>query len=209
MDLNQFDIFGNGKSQDESRIQSAIELLTSNGYRVLDTSKPEDAKAVAIEAGYKVSDPICVDEKVRTVENLRNYFYMRLWKKYPHRQSYHVDMGLDKERRLFNLFVGSREVTGLSKLNAIQECVAIIDIIFDHEEEFGFRDPIDVRVIGQGKAGWITRKALFILNRKVQEAMHQKFNRMVEKYEQEEKINLEDKASELDSLLADMEDTNG
>jgi hypothetical protein len=209
MDLDQADIFGDGKSQDEVRIDAAIELLTKNGYRVLDTSKPEEAKAAAIEAGYKVSDPIFVNGGVKTLKDLRNYFYMRLWKKYPNRQAYHVDMGLDKELRLFKLFVESREVMGLSRLNAIQECVAIIDIIFDHEDEFGFRDPIDVRVIGQGKAGWITRKAVFILNKKVQEAMHQKFNKMVEKYEQDEKIDLKDKASELDSLLAGMEDTNG
>lgn len=209
MDLDQSDIFGNGKSQDEVRIVSAIKFLKENGYRVLDTSKPEDAKAAAVEAGYKVSDPIFVNGGVKTLKDLRNYFYMRLWKKYPQRQAYHVDMGVDKEIRLFRLFVESRESTGLSKLNAIQECVAIIDIIFDHEDEFGFRDPIDVRVIGQGKAGWITRKAVFILNRKVQEAMQRKFNKMVEKYEQDEKINLEEKASELDSLLSGMEDNNG
>lgn len=209
MNLDQADLFGNGKSQDEVRIVAAIKFLKENGYRVLDTSKPEDAKAAAIEAGYKVSDPIFVNGGVKTLKDLRNYFYMRLWKKYPHRQAYHVDMGLSKELHLFKLFVESREATGLSRLNAIQECVAIIDIIFDHEDEFGFRDPIDVRVIGQGKAGWITRKAVFILNKKVQEAMHQKFNKMVEKYEQDEKINLEEKASELDSLLAGMEDNNG
>lgn len=209
MNLDQSDLFGNGKSQDEVHISSAIELLTKNGYRVLDTTRPEDAKAAAIEAGYKVSDPIFVNGGVKTLKDLRNYFYMRLWKKYPGRQAYYVDMGLSKELHLFKLFVESREVTGLSRLNAIQECVAIIDIIFDHEDEFGFRDPIDVRVIGQGKAGWITRKAVFILNKKVQESMHQKFNKMVAKYEQDEKIDLKDKASELDSLLIEMEENNG
>lgn len=204
---DQLDAFGAGKSNEEVQIENAITVLEEKGYRVVRTA--EEAKQEAIRAGYKVSDPILVNTKVITLLDLRNYFFMRLWKKYPNRQLYHVQGNLNQELRAFKLFVEAREQTGLNRFNAIQECVAVIDIIFDHEEEFGFKNPIDIRILGQNKAGWITQKALFILRNKIQEELDHEVDRLIEKKDKERKVDLRNRSLELDRLLSEMESNNG
>ncbi|MHA2344384.1 MAG: hypothetical protein ACXADW_21210 [Candidatus Hodarchaeales archaeon] len=154
MNTDQYDVFGGDKSVDEIQLERAIEIIEAAKYKVAKTR--DDVKQLAIEHGFKVSDPPIVNEKVISLKDLRNYFYMRLWTKYPDRQLYHVEGNWQKEMRFIRLFVEAREKTGLNRFSAIQECVTLIDIIFDYEEEFNFRNPIDMRILGQGKAGWIT-----------------------------------------------------
>lgn len=204
MDSN-LDLFESGKSNEQAQIDNAITLLTKKEYRVIKTA--EEAKKVAIEFGYKVSDPIFANDKIVTLKDLRNYFYMKLSQKYP-RNTY-MDLGWQRELRMLKLFVESRESTGLNKFNAIQECVAIIDVIFDHETEFGFKTPIDIRVLGQGKLGWITQKALSILNNKIQQLQEQSVDKLIERKDIERKIDLKSKALELDELVKEMEANNG
>jgi len=203
----QLDAFGGGKSNEEVQIACAIDLLESKGYRVIKSA--EDAKREAIESGYRVSAPLMVNTKVVTLLDLRNYFFMRLWRKYPERQLRHVQGNLNQELRVFKLIVEAREATGLNKFYALQECVAIIDIIFDHEEEFGFNNPIDLRILGQNKAGWITQKALFILNNNVQKELEHEVDRVIEKRDDEHKVDLKNRSLELDKLLSEMEANNG
>lgn len=207
MNKDQYDAFGDGKSNEEIQLEKAIEFIETHGYRVAKTA--EDAKMLAIEAGYKVSEPILVNDQIVTLKDLRNYFYMRLWTKYPERQSYHVEGNWEKEMRLIRLFVESREKTGLNRFNAIQECIALIDVIFSHEEEFNFNKPIDIRVLGQGAAGWITQKATMILNEKIYKQKSDIAEQKIQEYEDEYDIDLDQKASVLDKLLANMEANNG
>ena len=201
------DAFGDGKSVDEVQLENALNVIQKAGYRIAKTR--EETKDLAIEHGYKVSDPAVVNDKVVTIFDLRNYFYMRLWNKYPNRQAHHIEGNIKNEMRVFKLFVESREKTGLNRYKAIQECVEIIDTIFDHAEKFKFNKPIDLRVLGQGKAGWITQKAILIMNDEHQERQKREIQEMIDKYDEEFEIDLNEKANELDMLLAKMEVNNG
>jgi len=207
MNIDQMDAFGGGKSVDEVQLDNAIEVLQKAGYMVARTA--EEAKEITINCGYKVSDPAVINDRVVNMLDLRNYFYMRLWGKYPNRQSHHIEGNIKNEMRAFRLFVESREKTGLNRYNAIQECVEIIDTIFNHVDKFKFKKPIDLRVLGQGKAGWITHKAILIMNDERQKRRENEIKEMMDKHDEEVEIDLNEKANELDTLLAKMEANNG
>jgi len=205
MNLDQQDLFGD-KSTDELQLEEAIRLVERAGYRV--ARDAEEARKIAVESGWQVTEPILVNDKVMTLKDLRNYFFMRLWTKYPNRYKYYVD-NIKNEFRLLRFFVESREEKGLNRFNAIQQCVAIIDAIFDYEEEFNFKTPIDIRVIGQAKAGWITEKALQLVNNNILKSREKEAERRIAEMEDNREINLKEKAKELDELLANMEANNG
>jgi len=206
MKQDQQDLFSEGKSVEEAQLDIAIKIVEKAGYRVMRDA--EEAKKIAIESGYQVTEPILVNDKVITLKDLRNYFFMRLWNKYPDRNRYYVD-NIKNEFRLMRLFVESREEKGLNRFNAIQQCVAIIDTIFDHEKEFNFKNPIDIRVIGQAKASWITEKALQIINNTLLKEKENEANRKIEEMEDNKEIDLLKKSEELSELLAKMEANNG
>ena len=206
MNLDQQDLFGEGKSVKETQLDESIKNIEKAGYRVVRDA--EEAKNIAIESGWQVTEPILVNDKVITIKDLRNYFFMRLWSKYPNRYKYYVD-NVKNEFRMIRLFIESREAKGLNRFNAIQQCVAIVDAIFDHEEEFNFKNPIDIRVLGQAKAGWITEKALQIVNNNLLKEREKEAERRIAEMENNTKIDLKGKARELDELLAKMEANNG
>ena len=202
----QQDIFGAGKSTEEVQIEESIKLLEKLGYRVI--KDVEEAKSIVVESGYQVTDPILANDKIVTLTDLRNYFFMRLWSKYSSRQQYYVN-NLKTELRMVRLFVESREEKGLNRFNAIQQCVAIIDIIFEYEEEFCFKDPINIGVLGQAKSSWITEKALYILNIKLQKEEELEVERMIDAIEASKNIDLKARSRELAELLVNVEAQNG
>jgi len=207
MSTDQYDVFGGDKSVEEMQIEKSKEILEIAGYQIVQTR--EDVKRIAIENGFKVSEPLLVNDRVVTLKDLRNYFYMKLWSKYPERQLYHVEGNWDKEMRAIRLFVESREQSGLNRFNAIQECVALIDVIFTCEEQFNFKNPIDIRVLGQGKAGWITQKASIILNEKLHEQRAEEVEKRIQEFEDNYTLDLNKKANLLDELIEKMEVDNG
>ena len=206
MNSDQPDLFGGGKSTEEVQAEASIKLLEKLGYRVSKTA--EEAKAIVVECGYQVTDPILADTKVVTLTDLRNYFFKRLWSKHPSSQQYSID-NIKSDLRLIRLFVESREEKGLNRFNAIQQCVAIIDIIFNYEEEFCFKNPISIGVLGQAKSGWITEKALYILNTNLRKEEELEIERRVDEIEASVTIDLKAKSKELAELLANVEANNG
>ena len=103
---------------------------------------------------------------VKDVSGLVDYFYSRLFNKYEYLTRLTI-RNRSKEMFIASKFIESRMVDGdISKNTAIQECVDIIDTIFEYEEEFCFKLPIkDISILGQGKLSWITQKAVEIINR--------------------------------------------
>jgi hypothetical protein len=63
-----------------------------------------------------------------------------------------------------------------------------------------------MRILGQGKAGWITQKACMILNGKLHEQQAEEIERKIQEFEDEYPIDLDKKANLLDELLSKMED---
>jgi hypothetical protein len=209
MNTHQIDLFGSGKSTDEIQLEKAIEIVECAGYRVVKTR--EESKELAVENGYEVSDTFVVNDRVVTLKDLRNYFFMRLWAKYPSRQTHYYE-NWHVELRMIRLFVEAIEKRGLNRSRAIQRGVEIIDVIFNNEEEFNFRNPIDIRVLGQGKSGWITGKAIDILNRKSEKRAEAEMRKKADELEDELMQDLEISAyvnKNLDKILAEMEEKDG
>ena len=192
------DLFGDGLTSEEMQEKTAIEFLMGRGYKMFKTA--EEIKAEAINCGYHVTDPIIIDEKIKNVSSLRNHFYRRLWSKFPGNKTHYVKGNSGVEFRLFELFIKSRMDGGLNRENAIQECVALLNVIFDKIEEFNFKNPVDVRIIGTGKSGWIVQKAASILMMERQKKKEQELEDFFEeKYTKSIKDDEVDK--ELDRLL--------
>ena len=201
----QLDLFGDGKSTEEVQLEKAIEVVECIGYRVVKTK--EESKELAIEHGYAVSELLMVNDRVVTLKDLRNYFFMRLWTKYPGRQTDYYE-NWQQEMRMMRLFVEAIELRGLNKSNAIQRGIEIIDIIFNHEEEFRFKNPISIRVLGQGKSGWITGKAIEILNNRLEKRIEAELRQKAEELEYELARDLEKQSfidNKLDKIIAKIE----
>ena len=200
----QLDLFGGGKSIDEVQLEKAIEVIECAGHRVVKTR--QESRDLAIENGYAVTEPRIVNERVVTLKDLRNYFFMRLWTKYPGRQTHYYE-NWQQELRMIRLFVESIELRGLSRSNAIQRGIEIIDTIFNYEEEFRFKNPIDIRVLGQGKAGWITGKAIEIMNKQLEKRIESEMKQKAEELEDKLARDLEKQSfidNKLDNLIANI-----
>ena len=185
---NQVDIFSEGKSQSEVFIDAAKDILLKHGYRIL--------------------DPIVINDKITTVRHLRDYFYKRLDSKYPNRQRKNAP-NIKMDMKIVSDFVAS-QMHGASKERAIQECIEIVDTLFDQEEDFRFKYPLDgIGVLGQGKLAWITVKAIELLNKKRCAEKSKEINEKAEAIENDTEIDVDDRLSMLDAMLEKMEANNG
>jgi len=171
--------------------------------------KIEEAKKILIGAGYKIVEPLVVNESVNNLPKLLNYFYMRLFTICPDKQLTTIK-NFQKDMKLIKKFVESRKIN-MNEQAAIQECIAIIDVIFDYTWEFNFKRPITIEVLGQVKSGWITEKAVFILNRELAKKDEEEAEKRIEEIQDvyEEKIDLKKTADRLDKILAKIEENNG
>ena len=160
--MKTFDIFS-GEDFDKKQLDEAMRIVEEHGYRVVRSK--EEARDLAIEAGYKVLEPIIIDEKITTLKDLRKLFYNRLYEKYHLDANTYVFGNYQVDLKYLRLLVESREAEGLNYFNAIQEAAAIINTIFDNIEEFNFDRIPDIRILGQKKMAWVTDKALRLMNR--------------------------------------------
>lgn len=186
--------------------ENQVDFLTGT---TVDEAEIIAAKEILLEAGYKIIK-IEVTTKFTTVREVKNYFYDRLYRKYPERMAHKVD-SVERDMKLMNAFIESRMAEGnISKAIALQECVDIIDVIFDYEDEFWFKYPIvDTRVFGLGKVGWITQKAIEILNRERYKKEAKKSEKMLAEIEDSMEIDLVKKSDRLSKMLEGLEDKNG
>jgi len=209
MNNSQMDLFSNGKTVDEVQLEKAIEVIEGVEYFVV--KNEDDAKRIAMAYGFKVSEPLIINSEVKNYRDLRNYFFARLWTNHPEIKNTYINGNWKNEYRTIRLFVESREKTGLNTYMAIQECVAIIDAIFENEDQFNFSRTPGLWVLGQAKAGWITDKAVGIVNmsreKRLKEDLEKKFEFMEEEYEKE--MDLTKTSDMLDKILNNLEEGNG
>ena len=169
----------------------------------------ECCKVYLQSKGYNVLAPRNFNyNKIDSIDTLIEVFYL-LYDKYhpedfsPYRNKRIVDRSHAKR------FVEARmAVNGLDKEHTLNECAEIIITIFEFEKEFGFDRPLTFSILGQDKVGWITEKAIHIMNRKykrlVDEENKKTQDRLDNKYnnEPEEKIAYDN----LDDLLNNFKD---
>ena len=183
------------------------QTLFSNGQSIEET-RIEAAKEILMRAGYRIIDPVIVNAEINNKRKLRDYFYMRLDSKHPNRQRRRMP-NIKYDMQIIGRFVES-QMNGISEKSAIQECVSIINTLFDYEEEFNFKYPIaDIGILGQGKMSWITEKAIELLNRKRNTTVEDKARRKADAIEESYDIDAEERLTNLDDLLKKMEANNG
>ena len=142
-DLNQANIFGSKTKEDV--IEACVNYLKYNGYRII----------------FPVET---IKKRITTIDSLIDYFYAKLSKHHSECESVYVHRGRDLG--IAKAFIDSRiKSTGFSRFEAIKECVCIIDIVFEFEDEFNFKYNFNFSMFGQANQGWITAKALEIMDR--------------------------------------------
>ena len=182
---NNIDMFAGDKSTEEIRI--------------------EESKKILIDYGYRIVEPLEVNNSVKDIPDLRKYFYAKLWNKYPDRMQYYIQH-YKEEIKIVSDLVKSRE-ENTNRDTAIQECVAIIDAIFDNEEEFKFERLItSISIL---RIGWIINLATSIMNRekdREEERIRVKMEEEIEnKYMKDDyELVLKVKAKKLNKILAGM-----
>ena len=175
------------------------------GDKSTEEIKIEESKKILIDYGYRVVEPLEINKDVNDIPDLRKYFYAKLWNKYPDRMQYYIQH-YKEEIKIVSDIVKSREENA-DRRTAIQECVAIIDTIFNNEEEFKLERPIiNINVL---RMGWVINLAISIMNRekdreeerirvKMEEEIEDKY--MKDNYE----LVLKVKAKKLNKILAGM-----
>jgi hypothetical protein len=169
----------------------------------------EACKKLLIFKGYKVVDPIKKVFNVRHIDDLIALFYAFLDYKHPELAGTHRN--LKKDRAIAKRFLeGRMEVGSLNKELALDECAQIIKTIFDREQDFNFTIPLSFEIFGQQVAGWITKKAVELMNeeregrlKKITEEIQEKHNREYLKKHGEESLGFD-----VDELLRKMEKEN-
>jgi hypothetical protein len=186
----QQDAFSKGKSTKEIRI--------------------EESKKILMDYGYKIVEPLEVNKSVKDIPDLRKYFYAKLWNKYPDRMQYYTER-YKEEIKIVRDLVESRE-GNTNRDTAIQECVAIIDTIFDYEEEFKLEKPIiSINIL---RVSWVIGLAISILNLEKNKEEERARDKMIDEIEDQymkdhHKSILKSKAEKLDKILAGMKKNNG
>lgn len=142
-------------------------------------------KGFLIFMGYKVVDPIEKTFNVKNINDLITLFYAYLDYKHPELADSHRN--IKKDRAIAKRFLEARmEIGNLNKEYALDECAGIIKTIFDREPEFNFTIPLSFEIFGQQALGWITKKAVELMNAeketKQQKIIEQIQDRHIQKY---------------------------
>ena len=112
----------------------------------------------------KIIKPVVNVRNVKTSDELICFFYNRLDSRYPECVSSYRNVV--KDRVTAKRFVEARmKASDINKKEALNECVEIVKAIFDYESEFHFKYEINFKIFGQDKLGWVTDKAIQIINR--------------------------------------------
>jgi hypothetical protein len=180
--IGQSTLFGN---PEEKLISACIEYLKYNGYGVVRPLKYTRNNITSVDG--LVEHFYSLEEK-RVGGSARAYRNSRL-----------RDLATAKR------FVESRmKANGVSKAIAIKECATIISTVFDHYNDFKFKFNITFSVFGQDKLGWVTERAVQIINSGLKGKLEDHEEEMREKMlsKQDENCGFDD----LDEILKKMEE---
>lgn len=168
LETQQVQLFGDANTSFEMLTDACVDYLRYNGFKVVEPRKNK--------------------YNIKKLDDLRTLFYGFSDSKHP--ELVNSYRNLQKDRAITSRFVKSRmEATGYSKEKSMNECAEIIETIFEHEEEFKLKIPISLGILGQNNCGWITDKAIQIINKKRlqedEERRQKRIKKMDEKYESE------------------------
>jgi len=160
------------------------------------------------EKGYGVKEPVeCVVKDVDTIDKLIGYFYDRLRSERPEYRSVYVHEARD--RMIAKRFImKQKELSGLSEKAALKECVEIVKTVLDHYDEFHFKFQVNFSVFGNDKLGWVTDRAIEIINKKYKAKREDDYQKQLDSViahaAKDETFGYDD----LDALLEKLEEEN-
>lgn len=180
-----------------------LKKALDNGFLEPDLSGIEVvSKKLLKYLGYKVVEPIKFDVGVGTIDGMVEYFYIMLDNHYPKMMGRRNVISMD--RRIAKLFVESRIATGVSKKVALSQCAHIIYTVFKHEAEFNFNTPLHFGMFGQDKMGWVTKRALEIIEKQRLEEEASKLEAFREMYDEYKNNEDEELGLNLDEVINKM-----
>lgn len=185
-----------------------IHKISETGMFAVPIDKLFDAcEELLVYNGYGVAKPIDFNFKIKNISDLITKFYSLLHHKYPETIRNHINV--KKDLSLAKQLYESRMLNGVSKEVALNECGEIIYTLFAYEKEFKMRYPIrDFGVLGQGNVGWITDKALQIMNsfiaKEQEDILEKKMERDLALADERERI-----FGDPREMLRQMEENNG
>lgn len=182
---DQTNLFAEGKTT--QLVKACIEYLKFSGYKVIQLPK------------YIYT--------VKSLDDLISFFYSMLELKHPGHVSDYRNIA--ENRAIAKRFVEARsKASGVSKKEALNECAEIIRTVFNHEYDFNFKHKMTFRLFGQDKFGWVTDKAIQIINKNLEVG----YEELAEK-RREEMIDAQDKKDigfgDLQEILDKLEKDNG
>jgi hypothetical protein len=142
----QGDMFGNKQKVTEDSVELCAKFLRGQGF--------------------SVREPMAYPVKIGKLDDLLTVFYGTL------RGIYEANFipyyNEKKDRAIAKKFVENRvEHDGVDYKTALQQCGLIIQTIFDHPDIFKFDTPPTFGIFGQAGMGWVTDRAVQIMNKKV------------------------------------------
>ena len=155
--------------------------------------------------GYRVGEPFDYKYKVAKLDDLISLFYTLLDSRHPEYVNVYRNAGRD--RSIASSFVKNRmETTGASEEIALKECASIVETVFTHEKEFKFKTDVFFGMFGQSNLSWVTSKAVEIMNKRITKVAEERSRQEIERIEKEQEANFDLGFSNIDSVLARIEE---
>jgi len=175
-------------------VEKISEAINERNQGALFDSVPDNAalnsacKDYLCYIGFKVIDPDIPKFHIEKLDDLIFLFYGLCDSNHPELINSYRNLGRD--RKIMSLFIKARaDASGYGISAAMNECATIIETVFEHEKEFNFTVPVSIGFFGQKKFGWVTDKAIQILNKKKQQTVEERrrdlISRLDEMYEAE------------------------
>jgi hypothetical protein len=164
----QGDLFGNK----ETLIKESIEMCTK----------------FLKGQNYSVRPPLSYPAKINKLDELISIFYVFLNNTYE--KHLLPSSNTKRDRAVAKAFVEKRmQADGISRKDAMQQCALIVQVVIRTPEIFKFETPPTFGIFGQAEMGWITERAIRIINDQITKneviATEKAIDEMTERIEKE------------------------
>ena len=142
----QGDLFGNEKIFTEKSIKMCVKFLKGQSY--------------------SVRPPIGYPVKITKLDEIISMFYGFLSNTY--QKHLLPPSNIKRDRAIAKAFIEKRmEVEKISRKDAMQQCALIVQTVLRTPEVFKFETPPTFGIFGQAEMGWITERAIRIINEQI------------------------------------------
>jgi hypothetical protein len=125
-----------------------------------------ECQSILESNGYIVKRIPNIATGINNYSELINRFYFLLEKNFKDVTPYRDNKA---DHSVAKKFVSKiMETTGYDFKTSLSKCAELVEVVFDHKEEFNFKleYTMSFRIFGQGEMSWVTEKAIQLLNRR-------------------------------------------